>query len=195
MAITEEKPPAMMRWWHWLMLVAAVVAGLAGMRYTRSDPRPDAGVQIAQLQAMMGDAKEVYFEDAGGASGRMFWFVLRRPQYWSCLQGTGVMFYEQTSAEYQRRGIALRELNTQDFGPTLCMRKTNPDEIGPRAIWQIIETCQRLPDLDMMWLLTKVPDYDPPSWKAPAYQLQYDPQTQTVEKVDTWYQYDCRKLR
>jgi hypothetical protein len=89
----------------------------------------------------------------------------------------------------------LRYLDTDDFAPSFCLPPANPNWHGPVGIWQIIEACQRLPDLDMMWLLTKVPDYDPPSWQAPAFQVHYESASKTYTKLDTWYGYDCRKLR
>jgi hypothetical protein len=152
--------------------------------------------KLANLVRMIGDAKQIYWEDTTSLSTNSFmWFVLGRPVYWSCLQSSGIMFYEKTAMEYRRIGAALRYLDTDDFIPSFCLPRANPNQHGPVAIWQIIEACQRLPDLDMLWLLTKVPDYDPPSWEAPAFQLHYDPTSDSFKRLDTWYEYDCRKLR
>lgn len=183
-----------MPWWGWFAIVVAIAAGIAGNKiFANPAPPPDAKERLLQLDRMMGAARNVYFEEIG-TEVNLMWFVLRRSPYYSCVQASGVMFYEKTAAEYRRRATALRELNLNGFGG-FCWPRANADWHGPTGIWQLIEVCQRLPDLDMLFLLTKVPDYDPPSWKAPAYQWQYDPQLKNSVKVDTWYEYDCRKLR
>jgi hypothetical protein len=149
---------------------------------------------LPELDNVIGNAKNIYWE----SSVDFVWFHLQRPSYYSCVQGTGVMFYEKTAMEYARRGNVLSKLNTSvDFDMDdnfLCIEKANPRAIAPRNLSDIRGVCAKLPDLDLIVLMSKVGGLDVPTWRSPAPRYRRLPGG-ISEKVDTYYFYDCRKLR
>jgi hypothetical protein len=148
---------------------------------------------LGQPEELLGDAKNVYWEEGV----ELMWLRMRRASYYSCLQGSGVMFYRATATEYQRRANALSTINTLDFKPkegTICPAKSDEDFTGPTSAADISAACRMLPELDMMVLLTKVPQIDVPSWRAPAPRVRLLPNGK-YDRPDTYYFYDCRKLR
>src|SRR5262249_32868631 len=119
------------------------------------------------------------------------------PDYYSCLQGAGAMFYKDTALIYKERGSALAKLNAIGFDRDkngLCEPASDKEAFGPRRLSEVSAVCGNLPDLDMIVLMTKVEDWDPPSWKMPAVQYRQVGYFGNKE-FDRYYFYDCRKLR
>jgi hypothetical protein len=107
------------------------------------------------------------------------------------------MFYEKTATDYHRRSIALAKLNTIEFAQDdkgLCDQKADTDSFGPKTIAQVRSACRELPDLDLLVLLTKVDDFDPPAWVAPIAQYRPGPD-HSEHSSNEYYFYDCRTLR
>jgi hypothetical protein len=64
------------------------------------------------LAALLPEGQPIYWE----GDVRVPWFVLRRPSYFSCAQGTGVLFFRGTALSYQHRYDTFLRLRTLDFG-------------------------------------------------------------------------------
>jgi hypothetical protein len=184
---------------HWqraALAFAAVAFLLAASAYDRLTPWDKFVYQSdvpAELAVDIGTAKNIYWEQGV----ELTWFRLGRPAYYSCLQGSGVMFYRQTALEYERRGKALAALNTSDFGSDdkgFCAAKADTEAVRPRSPADIISACDALPELDMLVLLSKVDDLPATSWETPAPRYRVIPGS-AIERVDRYYFYDCRKLR
>jgi hypothetical protein len=147
------------------------------------------------LAAFVSGAGALYWEGAAGE--QMAWFKLRGPSYYSCLQGTGSMFYRDAALDYERRGRALRALNTRTFSDLAgdaCGRKAAPGQIGPRDREQLALACRSLPDLDTIILERPVAGAAVRAWRAPVAQQFVELDGQRTE-VSTFYRYDCAALR
>jgi hypothetical protein len=147
------------------------------------------------LAAFVSGAGPLYWE--GVAGEQAVWFKLRRPSYYSCLQGTGSMFYRATALDYERRGDVLRGLDTRTFADTAggaCGRKATPGQIGPRDRDQLAMACRALPDLGTIILERPVAGAVARVWRAPAAQEYLEPDGRRTE-VSTFYRYDCAALR
>ena len=119
-------------------------------------------------------ARNIYWESGWKGGPEFLWFGLERPSYFSCLQGTGAMFYEKTALEYDRRGRVLAQLNSSGFekssADSFCLARQDPEANGPAGREQLRRVCEALPDLDFIALLTEVPGTRPITWDAPAPQ-------------------------
>jgi hypothetical protein len=147
----------------------------------------------ADLASFLHDTGNTYWE----GSFELLWLKLRRPSYYSCVQGTGSMFYPGTAHEYHRRGAALSGLDTADFARDAdgdCTPKQNPLAYGPATRDQLVAACRALPDLDTLVLLHAVPGATGATWQSPVpYVLRgagFVP-----AKISTFHKYRCAELR
>ncbi|HMK90101.1 MAG TPA: hypothetical protein VK446_10780 [Methylocystis sp.] len=151
--------------------------------------RPGAPSDLVQF---VGDKPNLYWDD----SPELLWFKLGRPSYYSCLQGTGAMFYRETAIDYARRSRALARLNTHDFaggGDWICYEKADRTAASPKSIDDIRAACRDLPDLDGVVLTVAMPGAPVQSWTSPAERIYVnypDP-----DRIKTYYKYDCHDLR
>ncbi|HEY7899975.1 MAG TPA: hypothetical protein VIC25_02205 [Caulobacteraceae bacterium] len=148
------------------------------------------------LRAFVPVSGNIYWE---GESGLLvLWFKLRQPDYYSCLQGSGAMFYRRTALDYDRRGSVLRGLNGADFVGgvgTLCDTKVDMTAVDPQGPSQVEGACRALPDLDTLILNRPVPGLKAvASWRAPTY-LEGRLKDGSHVRLNTFYRYDCRPLR
>jgi hypothetical protein len=150
-------------------------------------PKPD-----PSLGSLIDNIRNIYWED----QSPLLWFKLGRPNYYSCLQGAGALFYRDTALEYRRRGNALVGLNTLDFsekkdGP--CVLKEDPKARGPENREQLVTACRALPELEAIVLNREVPGTVHSVWKSPATQILR--RDAGVERISTFYMYRCADLR
>ncbi|MDQ8162276.1 MAG: hypothetical protein P3C10_06790 [Gemmatimonadota bacterium] len=119
------------------------------------------------LSAFIAPYKNVYWE--GGME--LLWVKMRRSSYYSCTQGSGLMFFRDLATEYQRRGAVLASLNTEDFDEDprgFCSVKVDSASSGAQDRSVVVEACRRLPDLDAMVLARPVADVTAAVWRAPT---------------------------
>jgi hypothetical protein len=131
------------------------------------------------------------------AGVELMWIKLRRPSYYSCAQGTGVMFYRDTAMEYDRRGLVIRRLNTEDFSENereMCMIKPDPKQDGPKTRASLVDVCRLLPELDTLVIGRKVPTVSWRQWRAPAPR-NVRQNFFSMRSISTFYAYDCAELR
>ena len=66
------------------------------------------------------------------------WFLLKRPSYFSCDQGTGVLFSRGTAIAYQRRFAGFQKLHSLDFGlDSNCPSAFNGTAPGPAELTEL----------------------------------------------------------
>lgn len=130
-------------------------------KYIDSAEAPPADIQ--QLIA----GRQVYWEDAID----LMWFKFREPQFFSCRQKAGGLFFRDQAFEVARRAKALGRLNVADFAPRpggICLGKQDPAEDGPTDKAQFTETCSALPELDLIVMRTRLEGLYRESWSVPA---------------------------
>ncbi|HVB15932.1 MAG TPA: hypothetical protein VNF04_05325 [Stellaceae bacterium] len=150
----------------------------------------------ASLAALLPEDASVYWE--GGVE--LVWLRLRRPEYYSCAQGTGAVFFRATALEFQRRGEVLRPLRPLDFGKSvLCPRPSDdpgPDD-PPRTRADLARVCAADRGLDYLVLARPVDGVAAREWNAPApYQderIVHD--RLIVTRTSRFYAYSCAALR
>jgi hypothetical protein len=180
-----------------LVLCGAGVTALAGVtlfdqradwqRFVE-DPAPD-----PELNAFVGTSRNIYWDDGV----ELFWFKLGRPSYYSCLQGTGAMFYKGTAMEYQRRSDGLSALNTHDFSDRdedICSAKSYPEQAGATSSGQLKLACQALPELDVIVLPYPISDVHSQIWVAPV-EREYSEKSNVTSHFKTYYKYLCEDFR
>lgn len=183
--------------------VAAAAAGIALLialplndqrtEWQRFLEEPGASADLADF---VGDAPNVYWED----NPDFLWIKLGRPSYYSCLQGSGVMFYRATALEYARRGQALARLNSRDFGDDdsgICGARAVPKQQGPQSLDDIRAACRAAPELDAIILGSAPPPGSAPEhWTAPAERLYIDGlMPAKISRITDFYKYKCGDYR
>lgn len=148
----------------------------------------------ADLRDFISESDNIYWQQ--GIS--ILWMKLRMPGAWSCLHGSGAMFYRTTALEYQRRAIALSRLNTNnDFigdGTELCPARLHRQFDGPGDREDLVEVCKSLPELDSVVLLRPVEGITAMRWQPPVPIMALnDKYIRTT--YDAFYQYRCASLR
>jgi hypothetical protein len=159
-------------------------------RFVESDAHPPPAV-LSEIDQY----KNIYWE----RGLELTWFNIRRSTYFSCAQGSGIIFYKGTALEYVRRGSALSELNTVDFEPSggVCIPRRDERGSAPVTAVQLTDVCRSLPDLDMMVLLTEVPEVPKTIWDFAWPQYLYITSPEGVKAVDyhRYYFYRCSDFR
>jgi hypothetical protein len=153
-----------------------------------------AQIPPADLIAMLPPAAgQTYWE--GGATGA--WYLLQKPSYFSCDQGTGTLFSRETAIIYQQRFNSFAPLNTQDFViPEICPpAKGARDHTVTEAV--LASVCHSQPGLGAMVLLHDIPGSPHKIWLAPAAYDYVDPSVKPPRLVKTnrFYIYTCGDLR
>jgi len=119
------------------------------------------------LRSLLQPQESVYWE----GDVRVPWFLLRRASYFSCEQGTGVLFSRGTALEYERRHDAIEPLHTADFGRfDYCPAEGNPPMKRSKALQRddLASVCRQQPGLDKLILLKPVEGVASAVWKTPV---------------------------
>jgi hypothetical protein len=172
-----------------LTLGAALLLSDRRTEWQRFLEQPDVSVDLADF---VGDDANLYWND----SPEILWLKLQRPSFYSCLQGTGAMFYRGTAIDYARRGRALAKLDAAQFRHDpkhACYQEARSSIDDPLSIEDIRRACHELSDLDGVVLGVALPGASPRAWTSPAarYYVSYE----KTEVVETFYKYMCRDLR
>ncbi|HEX5455699.1 MAG TPA: hypothetical protein VFX06_18060 [Stellaceae bacterium] len=147
----------------------------------------------ASLAALLPAGATVYWE--GGT--RLLWLRLRRPSYFSCSQGAGVVYFRDTAVEFERRAQSFRLLRTLDFGgATRCPQFDSTAGHG-RSRSDLRQVCRREPTLDYLVLAWPVEGVDGKTWVAPvALARPRELAGRLVPfRTDRFYIYACADLR
>ena len=101
----------------------------------------------------------------------ILWLKLRQPQYYSCQQRAGTLFYRGQAIEHERRGTALAALNTHDlthWPEGSCPAAQDSDASGPKDAATVRAVCAANPDLDWIILNEPVPNLSMQQWSVPV---------------------------
>lgn len=134
--------------------------------------------------------KQVYWE--GGLD--ILWYRLQQPQFYSCRQKAGSLFFRDQALAFARRAQVLRTLNTTDFDDEpggVCPTKQTPGATGPETVDQLRYVCENLPELDLMVLRRSVPSHVARTWIVMSWQEGRE----GARGGQRFYVYDCERLR
>lgn len=130
----------------------------AWARFVESDDVP------RSLDAALPKEASVYWD--GGID--LLWLGLRRPSYFSCLQGTGALFSRGTALAYEHRRESFRPLRTSDFGLSPFCPGPEEGASAPPGGGDLRRACAREPGLDYIVLVRPIPGVPSREWVAPA---------------------------
>ncbi len=180
---------------RWYLAGAAILGLISFSRFDRRSPWQDfveSPDLKAELQEFLTGHTQVYWEDGV----ELLWIKLNRPSYYSCLQGTGLMFFRQTAVEYFRRGAALQALGGRGFEKVVgssCEVNTNADA-PTDEVASVREVCQTLPDLDAI-VLPRLPKEDREDRVLDLPVLRFVESAKTSYRPGTVYLFTCSKYR
>ena len=177
--------------------VGLVCIGLAGwdQRQQWEQFIEATGTGQSSLDSLFPAQANVYWE----SGSNLMWIRLERPEYFSCLQGVGTMFFRRTAINYQHRIESFRRLHTLDFGSSLACPSYGTDLSAPPTASDLRYTCEQEPQLDYLALLHEVRGAGAHVWQAPfaADYLYLGPgrPTLSVQSTDRYFIYNCRDFR
>lgn len=158
------------------------------IRYVESpDPPPK------ELTTLLPEGKSVYWE-----SGlEMLWLRMRHASYFSCDQGTGVMFYRKTAMAYKSRSESFWPLRTGDFTQLDTCASLDPSPRPERNRTGLQRLCIREPGLDYVVLTAPLDGATPKIWNAPVHfqDVQSSTGNYFARMADRFYIYTCADLR
>lgn len=145
------------------------------------------------LSALLPEQKSIYWE----GDVRVPWFVLKRPSYFSCPQGTGALFFRGTAVTYQHRYDILKPLRILDFGQeTTCPLPRGP-EPAPFNREELVSICVREPELGALVLTRPVVNAPGQVWISPVKfeDVRSIDGTWRIFTTDRFFVYSCAALR
>jgi hypothetical protein len=190
-------------------VLLAVSLGLLALAMSNWDQRSawtkflDTSAPPPALTALLPGDAPIYWE--GDVS--VPWFLLRRASYFSCQQGTGVLFSRGTAMSYQRRYETFVPLHVLDIGqyaicPALDLaadQRGTPDKRPrlPPSKAQVVAVCREDPGLGALVLIHPVAGLKRREWKSPVpygYTV-YGKHGPYIEPVTHFFIYPCGGLR
>jgi len=146
------------------------------------------------LAALLPAGASVYWEKGP----EMLWLRLRRASYFSCDQGTGVVFYRQTALAYKARAASFWPLAGADLSQTDTCAVFNTRPKPERNRKGLHDLCIREPKLDNVVLTAPLQGVQPKGiWKSPVHfqDLQSAAVKFPVRGADRFYVYSCAGAR
>jgi len=141
------------------------------------------------LRALLPGEAPIYWED----DVTVPWFLLKRPSYFSCEQGTGVLFSRATAINYQRRYESFRLLRTLDFEVDPGCPPAEGQGIAPLTLNDLSSICNREPGLAALVLTQPVIGVPGRIWVSPV-KFDYAKKIEGKLRVfatDKFYIYSC----
>jgi uncharacterized membrane protein len=180
-----------------MLCIAVTLVALAGFSWDQRSPWTKfvdtTATPPVALTALLPGNSPIYWE----GDVTVPWFVLKRASYFSCDQGTGVLFSRGTAINYQRRYNNFQPLRTLDFGKVSFCPSAEGHVTAPLSRADLSTVCKNDQGLGAL-VLTKPAEDDPGElWVSPV-KFEDD---QTVDgklrifKTDRFYIYSCIDLR
>ena len=145
------------------------------------------------LSTLLPGQKPIYWE----GDVRIPWFLLKRPSYFSCAQGTGSLFFRGIAINYARRFEDFRRLGTLDFGQeTTCPAPPDPEPASFKRD-ELASICTKEPELGSL-VLTRPLLFAPDGiWISPVNFEDVRAVNGHVQVVSTnrFFVYSCAALR
>jgi hypothetical protein len=146
-----------------------------------------------ELAALLPPKASVYWED----NIEMLWLKMKRASYFSCDQGTGMVFYRDIAMAYRHRSDSFSSLNVSDFHLSDGCKGlgTPPKPQRDRAGLQ--KLCRQEPGLDYVILASPLEGIQPRIWKSP---IPFEDVRMTdgiyfALSTDRFYVYSCSAVR
>ncbi len=161
---------------------------LPWIRFVDSDDGPPSS--LSKLVAGTGD---LYWE----GDMTVPWFLLRKTDYFSCEQGTGVLFKRGTAMAYQQRYDNFQKLGTLDFRRETFCPGNRDDTVSLLTRDDLTSVCNREAGLGRLVLMRPVEGVPTQSWTAPVafqYTVKIDKKPQYFES-ERFYTYACADYR
>lgn len=177
------------------LVVPAVLLALAGLGWDHRAPWrifvDTADRPPAALAALLPGNGPIYWE----GDVTVPWFVLKRPSYFSCDQGAGVLFSRGTAINFQRRSDVFRSLRTFDFDGHFCPAIDDQQKIFTRG--DLSSVCAASPGLEALVLARQAADDPGAVWVAPAEQVNEVRRGGVLKRyaTNTFFIYSCAALR
>ena len=180
-----------------MLFIAVTLVALAGFSWDQRSPwtkfvDTTATPPVALTSLLPGNSP-IYWE----GDVTVPWFVLKRASYFSCDQGTGVLFSRGTAINYQRRYNNFQPLRTLDFGGVSWCPSAEGHVTTPLNKADLSTVCKNDQGLGAL-VLTKPAEDDPGElWVSPV-KFEDD---RTVDgklrifKTDRFFIYSCTDLR
>jgi hypothetical protein len=148
----------------------------------------------SDLVALLPDNAPIYWEN----DVTVPWFLLKRPSYFSCDQGTGALFSRGTAVAFADRSRSFEKLQTLDFRqssfcPLVGARRTDPLHGA-----ELSTLCAKEPELGALILTERVVDAPHRVWISPALYRTAERSSNGALKpfsTDRFYIYTCADLR
>lgn len=189
LAIRLRRPHPLLPWAALGLIGVAALTWDARSAWTRF---VEAAPAAADPAPPFDPAAMVYWE--GGVD--LLWLHWRRPDFFSCLQGTGALFSRPTAFAYRDRARAMAPLRTLDFAePPLCPAFPGVP-VGPRPA-ALRAACAALPRLDDIVLTRPVPGVAARIWTPPVPFTALRPIEGRLMlwRADRFFVYACQKIR
>ena len=156
----------------------------AWTRFLESREPPPTG-----LAGLLPQGQSVYWEN----STEMLWFRLRRASYFSCDQGTGVVFHRETAMTYKHRADSFWPLRTTDFTQTKSCAAFDKGPRPARNRQGLQALCRREPGLDNVVLIAPLAGVEARIWKAPVLfqDIHVADGLYSARSTDRFYIYAC----
>jgi len=147
----------------------------------------------ADLVSLLPRNASIYWE--GGAE--TLWLKLRRSSYFSCEQGTGVMFHRETAMTYKHRLDSVWPLRLGDLDPSADCRGFDLTQKANRTRAGLRNVCRREPELDYLVMMAPIADVPSRMWKSPAIfqDIHLVGEKITGHATDRFYIYSCASVR
>jgi len=126
------------------------------------------------------------------------WFLLKRPSYFSCDQGTGALFSRDTAIAYGERYKDFQKLQTLDFRQYSSCPFTGKRRTTPLRRAELSALCTREEGLGALVLAERVAHAPYKVWVSPArFEAVEQPQggARMSFSADRFYVYTCADLR
>jgi hypothetical protein len=145
--------------------------------------------------ALAPDAQVFWEDDVRGT-----WFLLRRPSYFSSLQGSGMLFHRQTAMTFVRRARVLQPLMGEDMTEWPHRADPNTPEYTPLPALDrgmLVHACRQDSNLDAMVLTRAVEGAYAARWSLPRafYRPWLLYKGYDVPPLQHFYLYRCSDLR
>ena len=174
-----------------LVLVLASIAGW--YRCAPWDRVLASAHPIAVFDAVLAPDAQVYWEnDVRGP-----WLLLRRPSYFSRVQGAGIEFERRTALAYRDRANVVAPLTGRELLDSIRASTTLPPALPVLTRGLLVSTCRRDGALDAMVLSRAVPGAYAAQWDVPTPVYDVDAARMGVSRppINRFYLYRCADLR
>jgi hypothetical protein len=181
---------------YWLAGASALLMVAAGVNWDGRSPWTKFIESPApppnSLATLLPQDASVYWE--GGLE--LLWFKLQRPSFFSCGQGTGIVFFRGTAMAFRDSGEGLWPLRVADFGSSILCPNLNTAAKPERTRADLQYACEHQPHLDYLVLTRPVVGVGATIWRAPASfgDVRISQGTTAVIDTSEFYVYSCAAL-